>query len=112
MVQVVEPGEAKLYQILSLVLRTVSCLHVKGMAMGECQFTFFTSDQGKKCNVGARLNRILRDDLRLGGAVTGTGVRRAIVDQLAGDPNLTEQQKRGALGSAIAIPSTGCGAPV
>lgn len=95
MVQEVERGD-KLHTILSLVLRTVPTLHARAAAQGTCDYTFFATKTGKRSNVGLRLNSLLRDELKLGDAVTGTGIRRATVSEFAADPTVTTHAKHGA----------------
>jgi hypothetical protein len=75
------------------VIQTVGVLHLR--AGDECKFTFFASTSGKPSDCSARLNQLLRGTLMLAEDVTGTSVRRAIVDNFMSDFSKTKDEKRG-----------------
>lgn len=65
----------------------------------HCKFTLFATEEGLPADCSARLNKLLREVLMLGENVTGTSLRRAVVDKVMRDDALTEKQKKGARGA-------------
>ena len=88
----VEKGSA-VYGCVKRVMQTVGVLHLR--AGDECKFPFFATTSGKPSDCSGRINLLLRGTLMLAEGVTGTSVRRAIVDNFMSDPSKTEDEKRG-----------------
>lgn len=83
------------YRVINACVKAVRTLWGRAPA-GECKYTLLTSEAGTPCDVSSRLNKLLREVLLLGDGVTGTSLRRAVVDKVMRDDSLTEKQKKGA----------------
>ena len=83
------------YKILRRAVQQAQVLWAKARD-DNCKYTLFCTEGGLPSDCSARLIKLLREVLVLGDGVTGTSLRRAVVDKVMRDDSIPEQKKKGA----------------